>query len=64
MKKKNKKEIINRPFTEEELIKYISTFEKDALIYPSNLVFEYKIDYEKAEKILEELVKKDKLEKR
>ncbi len=63
MKKKNKKELIRRTYTEDEVIKYISSIEKDELLYPSDLVFEFGMDYDEAEKMLDELVKKDTLEK-
>ena len=46
-----------------EIEQYVLSFEKESLVYPSDLVFEFGIDYEKAEKILENLVKKDKLER-
>ncbi len=50
------------PVSDDEIIKYVLSLEKESLVYPSDLVIEFGIDYEKAEEILEILAKGEKLE--
>lgn len=51
-----------RPVSDDEIIKYVLSLEKESLVYPSDLVIEFGIDFERAEEILENLVKGEKLE--
>ena len=63
------KKIDITPFISEKIVsdleieQYILSIGKESMIYPSDLVFEFGIDYERAEKLLEDLVKKEKLER-